>query len=80
MFSRIEKELLDIPQYDKKNGAIALILSTLLDGIGVLIMGFIGPNTDVKIISIILFALSFAFGLGWLLAAIWSVVALVKAL
>jgi hypothetical protein len=43
-------------------------------------MGFIGPNTDVKIISIILFALSFAFDLGWLLAAIWSVVALVKAL
>jgi hypothetical protein len=80
MFSRIEKELLDIPQYDKKNGAIALILSTLLDGIGVLIMGFIDPNKDVKILSIILFALSFAFGLGWLLAVIWSVVALVKAL
>ncbi len=72
--------LLDIPSYDKKDGIIAGILAIVLGGLGMLIWSIIQKDRDVMILSIILIVLSFAFGIGHLLAIIWGIIVLVKSL
>lgn len=70
----------DIPSYDKTGGIIACVLAILLSGLGILIWGIVKGEKDTIIVGVILFLLSFLFGIGWILAVIWGILVLIKSL
>jgi LPXTG-motif cell wall-anchored protein len=70
-------ELLAIPSTGDKN-IIWLILGVLIGSLGVIINGFIIDDKNTKILGIIFLVLSLAFGIGWILAIIWTIVVFIK--
>lgn len=70
-------QLLAIPSTGDKN-IIWLILGVLIGSLGVIINGFIIDDKNTKILGIIFLVLSLAFGIGWILAIIWTIVVFIK--
>jgi hypothetical protein len=75
--------LFDIPNLKRSpNGILALVLCILLGGIGTIIIGAIDNNGNDKkniiIVGVLQFLASFLFGLGWIWAVVWGIIAFVR--